>query len=268
MTRRIALLAVAGLSLARATANAQSTDTLPARVDGRRIHMVASGGGVPTVVLEAGFSSTSRTWSRVQSELARTHRVIAYDRAGLGQSEPSAVPRTSRAIVEDLREALRSVGVDPPYILVGHSAGGLHARMFAGLYPAEVAGLVLVDPAPEDFYARAKREQPSLYAYFDSIDAASYSAGSPGEVAEDAQWERTLQEVRETEGRYGGPVILLSSSRTDLRELGPLWTDEHRRWAARARRREYVPVEGAGHDIHRERPAAVLDAVRRVLRIP
>lgn len=265
MTRRLALVAVLGLTLIGSTSTAQSLDTLPARVEGRRIHMVSSGQGAPTVVLEAGLTGTSQTWSRVQSELARTHRVVAYDRAGLGQSEPSARPRTSRAIVEELREALRSVGVGPPYILVGHSAGGLHARVFAGLYPAEVAGLVLVDPGPEDFYARAKREQPEVFARFDSIDAASYSTGTPGELAENAQWERVLEEVRETDGRFDGPVLVLSSPRADLRELGPLWTDEHRRWAARAPRREYVRVDAAGHGIHRERPDVVVDAVRRVL---
>jgi pimeloyl-ACP methyl ester carboxylesterase len=257
-----------GIALAHASLTAQALDTLSAQVEGRRVHMVASGQGAPTVVLEAGFSSTSRTWTRLQRDLAQTHRVVAYDRAGLGQSEPSAHPRTSRAIVEDLRAALRSVGVSPPFILVGHSAGGLHARVFAALYPAEVAGLVLIDPAPEDFYARAKRERPVVFAYLDSVDAATYAAGSPGELAEDAQWDRTLEEVRETDGRYGGPVVLLSSPRADLRELGPLWTDEHRRWAARAPRREYVRVDGVGHDIHRERPDVVLDAVRRVLRIP
>jgi pimeloyl-ACP methyl ester carboxylesterase len=249
-------------------AEAQSFDTLPAAVGGRHVHMVGTGSGLPTVVLEAGFMSTSRTWSLVQAELAKTHRVIAYDRAGLGRSAPSGTPRTSRAIAAELREALRSVGAAPPFLLVGHSAGGLHVRVFAGMYPEEVVGLVLVDPAPEEFYDRARREWPQVYAYFDSLGASEIASAPPGVRAEDAEWEQSLIEARESDGKYRAPVILLSSPQAELRELAPIWVEEHRKWVARGARREHVMVEGAGHNIQRERPELVVDAVRRVQRIP
>lgn len=266
MTRQFLMLASLVVPI-RSPSAAQALDTLPAQVDGRRVHMVARGSGSPTVVLEAGFMGTSRTWSQVQRELASTHRVIAYDRAGLGNSAPNTAPRTSRAIAMELREALRSAGESAPFLLVGHSAGGLHARVFAGMYPDEVVGLVLVDPAPEDFYDRARREWPLVYAFFDSLGASEIATAPPGVQAEDAQWERSLIEARESDRTYTGPVILLSSPQLELRELGPLWVDEHRKWVARGPRREHVVVEGASHNIHRERPELVADAVRRVQRL-
>lgn len=244
---------------------AQTIDTLPAHVDGRRTHMVAMGKGSPTVILEAGAGGTSRMWTQIQRDLARTHRVVAYDRAGHGRSELGPRSPTARVVAEDLRAALRSVGISPPYVLVGHSAGGLYARVFAGAYPDDVVGLVLLDPAPEDFYARAEREFPRVYAYFDSVDAADTVGITPGERAENDAWETTLSEARQSDGHYRGRTILLSSPRADLKELGAIWTDEHRRWVSRDRGREYVRLDGAGHAIHRERPDAVLGAVRRVL---
>lgn len=247
---------------------AQSVDTLQLRVDGRDVFMVVAGSGQPTIVLEAGGASTNRTWRDLLPPLARTHRVVAYDRAGLGQSAPSADPRSARAIAQELRAALAAAELAPPFVLVGHSAGGLYARVFAALYPDETAGVVLVDPAPEAFYARARREQPEVFAYFDSLQRVETARMPDGMRRELDDWEAVLTDARWSEGRYAGPVVLLSSARDELRALGAIWTDEQRRWAAAASNRHFVLVPGAGHSIHRERPDAVIDAVRRVLAAP
>ncbi|MEQ1692257.1 MAG: alpha/beta hydrolase [Gemmatimonas sp.] len=244
---------------------AQAPDTLWATVDDHRMRLLVSGQGEPTIVLEAGSGGTSRTWRTLQPALGALGRVVAYDRAGLGQSDPSPRPRTARVIAEELRSALEAAHLRPPYLLVAHSAGGAYARVFAALYPTDVAGLVLVDPASEDFYARAKREFPSVYAHFDSLDAVDLASLPPNQRAEEQEWEANLAMARASDPRVIGPAIVLSSPRADLAELGPLWTDEHRRWAARAPRREYVRVDSVGHAIHQERPAVVLDAVRRIL---
>jgi pimeloyl-ACP methyl ester carboxylesterase len=111
----------------------------------RRINLHISGEGSPTVVLMNGLGGTALTWARVQRRIEGMARVVAYDHAGLGHSDPGPLPRTSEAIVADLRAALRGAGIAPPYVLVGQSASGLHARLFAFQTPAEVAGLVLVD---------------------------------------------------------------------------------------------------------------------------
>jgi pimeloyl-ACP methyl ester carboxylesterase len=183
----------------------------------------------------------------------------------MGRSEPSTRPRTARVIAEELRAALTRAELSPPFLLVGHSAGGVYTRMFASTYPSEVLGLVLVDPAAEAFEARAKREFPSVHARFNSIFQVELATAPPGEVAEENEWFPNLALVQASDAKMKAPTILLSSPRSDMAELAPLWSDEHRRWTTLAPGREYVRVEGVGHAIHRERPDVVIDAVRRMI---
>ncbi|MES1241798.1 MAG: alpha/beta hydrolase [Acidobacteriota bacterium] len=127
-------------------------------VGGFRLHLVCEGEGGPTVVLDAGSADLWTTWFRVQPELAGTTRVCSYDRAGIGYSDPGPPPRSRRRTVEELRTLLVRAGERPPYILVGHSFGGLNARLYAALHPGEVAGLVLVESSHEDHWQKAPRE--------------------------------------------------------------------------------------------------------------
>jgi pimeloyl-ACP methyl ester carboxylesterase len=118
-------------------------------VGGRRLHLLCSGKGAPTVVLEAGASAFAIDWTLVQRELDRANRVCSYDRAGMGWSDSStAANRASEG--SDLHNLLSAAGERPPYVMVGASRGGLLVRAFAADYPDEVVGFVLVDPASED----------------------------------------------------------------------------------------------------------------------
>jgi pimeloyl-ACP methyl ester carboxylesterase len=120
----------------------------------RRLNLLVTGEGGPTVVLAAGFLGGTLDWGYVQHRLSRSRRVVSFDTAGLGFSDPGPPPRTSSAIVRDLRAALANAGIGPPYILAGHSAGGLRMHLFAALHPEEVAGLVLVDSVQPDWRQR------------------------------------------------------------------------------------------------------------------
>jgi pimeloyl-ACP methyl ester carboxylesterase len=125
-------------------------------VDGRQIHLQVRGADSagPTVVLEAGMGSFSPNWYWVQEELAPVVRSVSYDRAGLGWSRRSRRPRDAQTIAMELRDALREAAIEPPYVLVGHSFGGLPVRAFADLYPELSAGLVLVDASHPDQWVR------------------------------------------------------------------------------------------------------------------
>jgi pimeloyl-ACP methyl ester carboxylesterase len=125
-------------------------------VDGRQLHLQVLGAdtGGPTVVLEAGMGSFSPNWYWVQQELAPTVRSVAYDRAGLGWSRRSRRPRDAQTIAVELRDALREAAIEPPYVLAGHSFGGLPVRAFADLYPELTAGLILVDASHPDQWVR------------------------------------------------------------------------------------------------------------------
>ncbi len=118
-----------------------------------QFHLRELGTNGPPVVLEAGIGATSISWALVDHPIAAFARVYEYDRAGYGWSPPNQRPKVARDLVEQLREMLAVAAVPSPRILVGHSFGGLMMRLYAGLHPEEVAGLVLVDAlTPEEWF--------------------------------------------------------------------------------------------------------------------
>src|SRR3712207_2211553 len=112
------------------------------QVGGHRLHIRCVCRGTPTVILEAANGGMSAHWVRAQQEVARTTRACAYDRAGLGWSEPGQRPRDARRISSELHHLLGNAGIEGPYVLVGHSYGGLYVRTYADRYHDEVAGVV------------------------------------------------------------------------------------------------------------------------------
>jgi len=126
---------------------------------GRRLYAQCAGSGRPTVVLEAGFPGDSTVWNAVQPQLARTTRTCAYDRAGLGSSPPARGARDARDEIDDLRRLLGAARLPAPYVLVGHSYGGMLAELFARTHPSETAGVVLVDARGRD----ATRRQLAIW---------------------------------------------------------------------------------------------------------
>lgn len=157
---------LAGLAYqATAAANELRKYTAPGKlidIGGRRLHLHVKGAGSPTVILEAAGFGCSVDYDAIQSEIARTTRVCAYDRAGMGWSDPCRDPRGVRERVDDLRNLLRTAGIGPPYLLVGASAGGLIIELFARTYPEEVVGLVLIDALDEEALARLPRASAHL----------------------------------------------------------------------------------------------------------
>lgn len=156
------LLATVGLAHAADADDADARDAPYVHVQelvdvdhGRRLNLYCVGQGSPVAVFDAGLGGDASSWDSVQAAVGEHTRACAYDRAGLGFSDPATRPSTSANTVDDLRRLLAAAGMKPPYILVGHSAGGLNMRLFAYQHTAEVAGMVLVDPSHEDEEAGA-----------------------------------------------------------------------------------------------------------------
>jgi pimeloyl-ACP methyl ester carboxylesterase len=152
----VILLALAGASY-QAIESRQDARHFPENgrlvdVGGYRLMLNCTGVGSPTVILESGFGDVSIEWRTVQPQIARFSRVCSYDRAGYGGSDPGPMPRTSLQLAGELHALLRNSGEMPPYVLVGSSFGGYNVRVFNGLYPDEVAGIVLADATQEDQY--------------------------------------------------------------------------------------------------------------------
>ena len=148
------VIAMAAGAIYQAAASASDLKKYPAPgemydVGKYRLHLHCTGEGSPTVILEAGAGSPGLTWTLVQDEIAKTTRVCSYDRAGYGWSDLAPDPLSPTQIASDLHTLLETAGVPGPYILVGHSAGGIYVRAYASQYPSEVAGMVLVDASQE-----------------------------------------------------------------------------------------------------------------------
>jgi len=113
---------------------------------GCKLYLLEKGSGGPTVIFEAGIAATNLNWFHVQEAVARFTGTASYDRSGLGWSSPCRTARTPGNIAVELHDLLQGANIKPPYVLVGHSFGGLVMRRFALNYPEEISGVVLVDP--------------------------------------------------------------------------------------------------------------------------
>ncbi|MDR6938213.1 alpha/beta hydrolase [Luteibacter sp. 3190] len=156
MNRLASVAILAALSFGAWSGGAHADDTLDGRFDigGRSIKLKCEGSGTPVVVVDAGLGTAPAEdpgWLGIAAKVAPVTRVCLYDRAGVGGSDPAKTrPRSSKDAAEDLHAALKAAHVPGPYLLVGHSIGGLHAQVFASMYPDDTAGLVLVSSTHPD----------------------------------------------------------------------------------------------------------------------
>ncbi|HET6204156.1 MAG TPA: alpha/beta hydrolase [Planctomycetota bacterium] len=205
----LAVLGALGVPEPRpATRPTQEDPAPPGRlvdVDGRRMHLHALGEGSPVVVFEAGAGACSLDWALVQPEVARFTATCSYDRAGFAWSEPGPTPRTGERISEELHALLRAAAVSPPYVLVGHSFGGIYVRIFREEFPAEVVGMVLVDSSHEDMQMLVGRMGGKVHL----VRPRGYS---------DAEWER-LFEPDPDEGK--GPESARAAPAPETRNAFP-----------------------------------------------
>jgi pimeloyl-ACP methyl ester carboxylesterase len=179
MSRLLSVLAAA-LSVVAIVVSTRSQTFTYVKIDGRTLRMLVTGNGQSTVVFENGLGPPLETWGKVQPAVSRFARTVAYDRAGVGVSDEGPAPRDGRHVADDLHAALRLASVPPPYILVGHSLGGPFVRIYAGVYPDDVAGLVLVDPAPDSEEIGDDVELPEAKASRDTFTQARASRVGAG----------------------------------------------------------------------------------------
>lgn len=243
------------------------TDTITVRVDGHDMNLFVSGKKGPIVVLEAGGASTHECWSTVVPQLSQMAIVVTYDRPGFGESVACTKPRTAGRVTDELRQALQKAGLKGPYIIGGWSWGGAFAHTFARNYPGETAGLLLVDPPLKNAYDRMIAEYPDEYTRIMNIDE------NPGRHHVKDEYnaeEATMHQAYGNGKTYNGPSVLLianddSEWEAVFRPLKRIWVEELQKWGNMNphMKTEVVPSR---HHIAREKPEAVIGAIRELIR--
>jgi pimeloyl-ACP methyl ester carboxylesterase len=247
-------------------------------VGGYELYLYCTGAGSPTVILEAGLGGDATSWTQVQSEVAKFTSACSYDRAGLAHSDHGPTPRDAEMSVNDLQTLLAEAGISPPYLLVGHSFGGLLIRRFAFDYPDEVSGLIFVDSLHEDWWDAALALLPPS-SPSDSARLASFRSyltdgwRDPNSNAEAMDLPAVTEQVRET-GDFGDmPITVLTAGVFDALNpglpadlesaLATLFHDDLQgRLAALSTAGAQALIPESGHNMPRENPQAVVDAIR------
>jgi pimeloyl-ACP methyl ester carboxylesterase len=225
--------------------------------------MHIEGHGPVTIVFEAGLGDTGRIWQPLQSSVAdQCARSVAYTRRGYGVGSAADGPRDAEHIVAELRRQLAESRVSPPYVLVGHSLGGLYMQYFARRHPEEVQGLVLVDSMQTGQLNRVRAEMPGVFRMMNVVTAVKGGAMRREFVA----IPTTAEEVEALPEPLNVPTIVLSSTRAAAGEkpafralLAQLQT---RLAATYAARHEFIP--DSGHYIQRDQPQVVINAAREL----
>jgi pimeloyl-ACP methyl ester carboxylesterase len=269
-------------------------------VGGYKMHLYCVGKGSPTVVLDSGLGDSWLAWYKVQPQIAQFTRVCSYDRAGMGWSDPSPKSRTSSVVAEELYTLLHNAGIAPPFVLSGHSLGGLNMRMYAGRYRTDVVGMVLVDATP-DHFDRFPPELESLNAAFlrkESLRQSTMPLGIPrlmgwcgkgqAEVrsmlrAVDCRlssWREHLAEYHageesRAEARATGPLgdipLIVISHDPDhpadgfAKAMQNGWNETQAELLHLSTNSSQVIAEGSTHNIQVDRPDAVIAAIRKVV---
>jgi pimeloyl-ACP methyl ester carboxylesterase len=227
----------------------------------RRLSIDCDGeAGAATVVLIAGGGEPAKTWAKVQPAVAKFARVCSYDFAGLGESDKAASkPQPVDEVLDDLHGLLKASDEKRPFILVGHSVGGIYARSFVTKYPREVAGLVFVDSAHEEQALRFHQLDPSWQA----LDEESAQWGLFVKPGQRLEWQTELPLIVLGHGRpIQGPKKVTEATANGRERI---WRELQRDLANRSTHGDFRVAEQSSHDIHLQQPELVIQAIRDVL---
>jgi pimeloyl-ACP methyl ester carboxylesterase len=298
ITPRVLLLLVTVLQpLATRAAKSGNDGRLVDIGDGRKMYLKCNGTGAPIVVLVGGQRASADDWSvadksatAVFPEVAKFTRVCAYDRPGTpvgekpSRSDPVPQPTTAKDAVADLHALLSAAGEKGPYVLVGHSYGGLIVKLYARSYPEDVAGLVLVDALSEGLQDAETSEQWAIQRKLIAGDVREGVALYP--ALERIDTDRSFDQVRAAPPLHSMPLVVLSADRPWGPQVPPMIkegklpkevppdfgyvTDAAQKKAQEQLAKlvpnaKHITNTNSGHEIHKEQPQLVIDAIREVV---
>ena len=264
------------------------------------MHIDCTGQESPVVILDSGLGDSYLSYRKVQPQIARFARVCSYDRAGIGYSDSSSQPRTSKVMAEELRALLRAAGIAPPYVLVGHSMGGYTVRLYASRYPSEVIGMVLIDAAHPDQENRFPLElknmegtwlrEAQFLAYtmpFGIPRLMGLCDDEPPQRAAECNWHTAREGVAELKafsesaaqtaatGSLGDMLLAVLSHDPDkpsaelppdlARPTNDAWEKMQEELSHLSTRGTQTIAKNSAHYIQIDRPDIVIEAIRKVV---
>jgi pimeloyl-ACP methyl ester carboxylesterase len=257
---------VGGLILAAMTLSSgqMPPDARSVVVDGHRVAFRVIGSGRPAVVMISGLGDGMATFDDVAADLGKTTTVIIYDRAGYGGSESASGPRDAAAAERELAGLLAQSGVTGPFVLSGHSLGGLFAEYYAAAHPEHVAGLILEDSRPADFTRRCMASSGDIMCLPPSWLVWFMPKGARDEVA---ALSDVMDQVEGVAPIQGKPVMVLSQPSTGAGEnsFGALWTEAQSDLAARYPGSRHLTAESGGHYLHHDQHEWFVASIRAFL---
>jgi pimeloyl-ACP methyl ester carboxylesterase len=252
-----------------------------------RLLVHREGEGTPTVVIEAGITDHLENWRAVQERLGQVTQVVTYNRAGYKGSDAGPLPRDCGREAEELKALLDNASAPGPYVIVGHSLGGLNAQVFAARYPEDVVGIVLLDPPPLSFIRG--EEYTSLLAMADRMTAewqaiADAGAASP-DTAEKAQtvfFRMIASEHREMFGEsarlvseissFGDtPLLVMAAGKANpafgdiAEEYQAYWIEQSRALSQKSSKGKFILAEESSHHLYKDVPDLVVESILSVV---
>jgi pimeloyl-ACP methyl ester carboxylesterase len=281
------LLLVAALLLT--ACQGQPPNPLDELVDlgSQRLHLNCRGQGTPTVIVDAGIGESTESWLPLQERIASQTRVCTYERAGYSPSEPGPLPRDSGRVAGELHALLEAAREEGPFVLVGHSLGGLNVQVHASRYPVQVAGMVLLDPPPLSWllgqaYPGLHHMAAQQTALWRDQPAEAARSGEPeAQTGADLVWtlaseheEMFGQSARlataiDTFGQI--PLIVIASGKPNpvfgdvADEYQRYWTGESRKLAAKSGRGQFLLAPESSHHLHVDQPDLVVEAILSIV---
>jgi pimeloyl-ACP methyl ester carboxylesterase len=248
----------------------QASQRLPrsfAVVDGRRLAFVRLGEGAPPIVFLSGAGMDLDSWFKVLTEVAACGTVIAYDRLGVGRSDRPTTPQTGGIVVAALRSLLAQTGVTAPYVLVGHSLGGLYVDLFARLHPSEVGGVVLVEAASPEEAENPPRPGLTARGIDSVVRGIDRLRGRPRGLGEIDHVAETVRQIRAAPPFPDVPLVVVSGGKR-MRMVPEAAFRAHldaqqSRVALSTQGRQVIASE-SGHFPQLQEPAVVIAAIREV----
>lgn len=241
-----------------------------------QIHLKEAGRDHPTIILEAGLGSGFDDYDTLQTAISEFAKVILYDRPGLGKSSESPDPRTLPVYVNELKELLHIENIEPPYILIGHSLGGLIMRYYAYKYPEEIVGLVLIDSTPEYWfdYFRSTHSIEEVKKFNKALDPNSN--GSTGTIRKEwLQFEMNCQIIKETEIPQDIPIRIISSAKysNEHEAIGyhpedmDIWAEMQSSFTNNSDDIKQIITVKSGHSIHHNEPELIIKSVEELVKM-